>query len=61
MRLGEGSAEKHDESIIAILSAIRELMHPPAPKGRESPEGPGSWLLYSRRWRWCFDWIVQTW
>jgi hypothetical protein len=28
----EGQTQNHDEAIAAILSAIRELMHPPAPK-----------------------------
>jgi len=30
----EGKLKNHDEAITAILSAIRELMHPPAPKRR---------------------------
>jgi len=30
----EGKLEHHDEAITAILSAIRELMNPPAPKRR---------------------------
>jgi hypothetical protein len=30
----EGKLKNHDEAIAAILSAIRELMHPPAPKRR---------------------------
>jgi hypothetical protein len=30
----EGKLKHHDEAITAILSAIRELMHPPAPKQR---------------------------
>lgn len=30
----EGKLEHHDEAIAAILSAIRELMNPPAPKRR---------------------------
>lgn len=30
----EGKLKHHDDAIAAILSAIRELMNPPAPKGR---------------------------
>lgn len=30
----ERKLENHDEAIAAILSAIRELMNPPAPKRR---------------------------
>jgi hypothetical protein len=30
----EGKLKHHDEAITAILSAIRELMNPPAPKRR---------------------------
>jgi hypothetical protein len=30
----EGKLKHHDEAITAILSAIRDLMHPPAPKRR---------------------------
>jgi hypothetical protein len=30
----EGKLKNHDETITAILSAIRELMNPPAPKRR---------------------------
>jgi ORF6N domain len=30
----EHKLENHDEAIIAILSAIRELLHPPVPKRR---------------------------
>jgi hypothetical protein len=30
----ERKLKNHDEAIAAILSAIRELMHPPAPKRR---------------------------
>ena len=30
----EGRLKKHDETITAILSAIRELMNPPPPKRR---------------------------
>jgi hypothetical protein len=30
----EGKLKNHDETIAAILSAIRELMNPPAPKRR---------------------------
>ena len=30
----EGKLKNHDEAIAAILSAIRELMNPPAPKRR---------------------------
>jgi hypothetical protein len=30
----EGKLKNHDEAIAAILSAIRELMHPPTPKRR---------------------------
>lgn len=35
-RLESGNTpyKHHDEAIAAILSAIRELMHPPAPKRR---------------------------
>jgi hypothetical protein len=30
----EGKLKNHDEAIAAILSAIRDLMHPPSPKRR---------------------------